>query len=132
MELVIDANILFAGLIKNSTTAALLFNPRFKLYCPEFILEEFIKYAGLIQAKMKRTPEEFVMIMHQLHQVIMVVPEEEYEQYMEEAKKISPDDKDVPYFALALKLRCGIWSNDSALKEQDFVKVYHTRELVDY
>ncbi|MFH1211857.1 MAG: PIN domain-containing protein [Candidatus Woesearchaeota archaeon] len=42
MELVIDANILFAALIKDSTTSDLLFKNT--LYAPEFILEEFKKY----------------------------------------------------------------------------------------
>ncbi|MEW5897260.1 MAG: PIN domain-containing protein [Nanoarchaeota archaeon] len=129
--MVIDANILFASLIKESTTATFLFNPNFKLYCPEFILEEFLKYFGFIQKKMKRTQEEFVTIMHQLYQLITVIPEEEYEQYMEEAEKFSPDDKDVPYFALALRLKCVVWSNDAKLKEQNKVTVYNTKELLN-
>ncbi|HIH11820.1 TPA: hypothetical protein HA241_06530 [Candidatus Woesearchaeota archaeon] len=80
---------------------------------------------------MKRTQEEFVTIMHQLHQVITVVPQEEYVTYMEMAEKISPDDKDVMYFALALKMNCGIWSNDSMLREQDKVTICNTKELLD-
>ena len=131
MEIVLDANILFAGLIRESTTAIMLFNPNLKLYSPEFVLEEFIKYSDLIQKKMKRTREEFVTIMHQLHQVITVVPQEEYEKYMEQAEKCSPDDNDVPYFALALKLGCGIWSNDNELKTQDHLFIYNTKELLN-
>ena len=131
MEIVLDANILFAGLIKDSTTTILLFNPNLKLYTPEFILEEFMKYSELIQKKMKRTREEFVTIMHQLHQVITVVPQDEYERYMERAKKISPDEKDVMYVALALKMKCGIWSNDGRLKEQSKVTICNTKELLD-
>ena len=132
MEVILDANILFAGLMKASTTALLLFDPHLKLYTPEFILEEFMNYSSLIQKKMKRTHDEFVMIRHQLHQVITVVPQEEYEQYVDKAKTISPDDKDVMYFALALKMKCGIWSNDKKLKEQDQVIVYDTGELLDH
>ena len=131
MEVVVDANILFAGLIKGSTTAIMLFNPNLKLYSSQFVIEEFMKYSDLIQKKMKRTRGEFVTIMHQLHQVIIVVPQDEYESYMERAKKISPDDPDVPYFALALKLQCGIWSNDSELKIQDKLIIYNTKELLD-
>lgn len=130
MELIVDANILFAGLIKESTTAGLLFNPTLRLYSPEFVMEEFLKYSDIIQKKMKRTGEEFVTIMHQLYELITVIPEQEYEQYVEDAKKISPDDKDVMYFALALKLRCDIWWNDGKLKEQDKVIIYNTSELV--
>ncbi len=131
MELVIDANILFAALIKESTTATLVFSPFLKLYAPDFVVEEFMKYAELIQKKMKRTNVEFVTIMHMLHQIITVVPKEEYAKWMEEAKEISPDEKDVMYVALALKLRCGIWSNDSKLKEQNKVRIYSTKEMVE-
>ena len=130
MEMVIDANVLFAGLIRASTTAVLLFDPNLKLYTPEFILEEFMKYSEIIQNKMKRSREDFITIMHQFHQLITVVPLEEYGMYLDEAKKISPDDKDVMYFALALKMKCGIWSNDMELKNQDRITIYNTKELL--
>jgi len=97
MDVIVDANILFAALIKRSTTAQLLFNPELTLYSPEFVLEEFMKYFPLIQQKMKRTTEEFITIMHQLHQVITIIPENEYKEQMKEAKRLSPDDKDVMY-----------------------------------
>ncbi len=129
MDVIVDANILFAALIKRSTTAQLLFNPELTLYSPEFVLEEFMKYFPLIQQKMKRTTEEFITIMHQLHQVITIIPENEYKEQMKEAKRLSPDDKDVMYFALALKLRCAIWSNDKELKKQKEVTIYNTQEL---
>jgi predicted nucleic acid-binding protein len=130
MELVVDANILFAGLIKKSTTASLLFHPTLTLYAPEFVIEEFMKYTEFIQKKMQRSEEEFIMLIHMLHQIIAVVPQEEYENYMEEAKNISPDDKDTMYFALALKLNCSVWSNDTRLKEQDKITIYTTKELL--
>lgn len=53
MDLIVDANILFAGLIKESTTARLLFNPTLRLYSPEFVMEEFMKYSDTIQKKKK-------------------------------------------------------------------------------
>ena len=119
-----------AGLMKESTTARLLFNPTLRLYSPDFVMEEFMKYSDTIQKKMKRTRGEFITIMHQLYEIIIVVPEEEYEKYIEDAGKISPDDKDVMYFALALKLRCIIWSNDAKLKEQDKIIIYNTTEIL--
>ena len=41
------------------------------------------------------------------------------------------DEKDTPYIALALKLNCPIWSNDTDLKKQNKVKVYNTKELLE-
>ena len=66
-----------------------------------------------------------------LSENVILIPKEEIEHFMEKSKKISPDEKDVVYLALALKLRCGLWSNDKDLKEkQDTVQVYSTEELI--
>ena len=62
---------------------------------------------------------------------ITIIPKEEIMQFVGRAKEISPDRKDVPYFALALKLKASIWSNDRSLKEkQSIVKVYSTEDLI--
>lgn len=127
--LVIDANILFSALIKNSVTAKLIFEEEIILYTSEFIVDEFLKYQNLILKKTSRTRNEFIQIMHMLKDIIKIIPKEEYSKFMEEAENISPDEKDVLYFALALKLKCGIWSNDKKLKTQDKVKIYSTEDI---
>lgn len=38
----------------------------------------------------------------------------------------------VHYFALAMELGCGIWSNDKKLKEQEIVKVWSNKELLEF
>jgi len=128
MELVIDSNILFAALIKNSTTSGILF--KHTLYAPEFIFEEFNKYKEYLKDKTKREEDEFEKFFDLFERNVILVPKEEIELFMIEAEKISPDKKDVLYFALALKLKCGIWSNDKKLKTQNKVKVYSTEELL--
>ncbi|MDO8740023.1 MAG: PIN domain-containing protein [Candidatus Woesearchaeota archaeon] len=128
--LVIDANILFSALIKDSITAELLFQEGIVLSTPEFIMQEFLKYEEEISKKTSRTKEEFIQIMHMLKDIIAIVPNEEYSGFMDEAEKISPDKKDIMYLALALKLNCGIWSNDKKLKCQDKVRVYSTEDLI--
>lgn len=130
MILVIDANILFSALIKDSLTAELIFNEDLKLYTCEFIIEEFFKYEKEIMKKTHRAREQFITIMHQLRDIITVIPKEEYSHLIAEAEKFSPDPKDVMYFALAMKLNGSIWSNDKLLKKQDKVKVYLTNEIV--
>jgi len=60
---------------------------------------------------------------------IKLIPNEEIEQFIDEAMNICPDENDIQYFALALKLNIPIWSNDKKLKEQNKVKVYSTEEL---
>ncbi|MDD5182195.1 MAG: PIN domain-containing protein [Candidatus Nanoarchaeia archaeon] len=129
MDLVIDANILFAALIKRGITSELVFLNR--LYAPEFIFVEFRKYKGLILSKTERTEDEFEKFMDLLERRIILVPQEEIFPFLKSAEQFSPDTKDVPYLALALKLRCAVWSNDKPLKEkQKVVKIYSTSDLV--
>lgn len=130
MILIIDANILFSALIKNSLTAELIFNEDIQLYTCEFIIEEFFKHEKEIIEKTHRSREQFITIMHQLKDIINIIPQEEYSNLMNEAKDFSPDPNDAIYFALAMKLDAGIWSNDKRLKKQDRVKVHKTSEVL--
>lgn len=131
MDLVIDANILFAVLIKTGKSEELIFHDDFHLFAPEFIFEEFKKYRELILSKTNRKKEEFDKLITILKKKIKIIPNEETEKYLDKAKKISPDEKDADYFALALKLNCTIWSNDKKLKEQNAIKIYSTEELAE-
>jgi len=130
MDLVVDANIVFAALIKDSFSYYLLFSGRFHLFTPEYIFTELETHKEKILAKTKRTTEEFYRLLEILKRRIIVVPLEELTEYVEKAEKISPDPGDMAYFALALKFNCPIWSNDKKLKQQNKVQVYHTHELV--
>ena len=131
MRLVVDANILFAALIKNSRTADLLFNENLRLCAPLALIEEFLNYGGLILEKTSRSREEFIQTVHLLKEVLEIIPESVYFGFIKEAKTISPDRGDALYFALALSLKCGIWSNEKVLKTQDRVRVYSTKDLLD-
>ncbi|MBS3132530.1 PIN domain-containing protein [Candidatus Woesearchaeota archaeon] len=129
MDLVIDSNVLFAALLKESGTSDILF--KHKLYAPEFIFEEFRKYKDYLEGKTKRNEENFNDLFDLFERNVMLMPKKEIEPFIEKAEKISPDPKDVPYLALALKLRCNLWSNDRDLKEkQNTIRVYSTEELV--
>ncbi len=130
MDVVVDANILFAVLIKDSFSCNLLFSGKFNLFTPEYIFTEFEKYKEEILEKTERTTEDFFRLINILKRRIILVPLEELTEFVKEAENISPDPKDVVYFSLALKLNCPIWSNDKKLKEQDRIKVYPTHELV--
>ncbi|PIN95725.1 hypothetical protein COU56_00710, partial [Candidatus Pacearchaeota archaeon CG10_big_fil_rev_8_21_14_0_10_31_9] len=51
--------------------------------------------------------------------------------FIKEAEEISPDKKDAEFLALCLKFSCVLWSNDSALKNQNKVKVLSTEDLIE-
>ncbi len=129
MGLVVDANILFSALIKDSFAYNILFSDAFHLFTPEYIFTELEKHKKKILAKTEHTEEEFLRILETLKQRIIIVPLEELIPYVKEAEELTPDPDDMAYFALALKLNCAIWSNDKKLKEQNKIKVYHTHEL---
>ena len=130
MDLVIDANILFSVLIKKGKTEEIIFEEDLHLFTPEFIFEEFTKYEELIREKTERDEGEFERLMDILKKRIKTICNEETEMYIKKAKEISPDEKDADYIALALKLRCAIWSNDKELKKQKEALVYSTEDLV--
>jgi len=94
MNLVVDANVLFSSLIKDSITAELMFEDELTLYTPEFVFEEFLKYEDLILKKTKRTKNDLVKFMHTLNDIIRIIPVREYSAFLKEAEKISPDKKD--------------------------------------
>ena len=129
MDLVIDSNILFAALLKESGTSEILF--KHTLYAPEFIFEEFRKYENYLKDKTKRTEKDFNELFDLFERNVTLIPKEEIEPFIEQATKISPDEKDIIYLALALKLKCSLWSNDKELKEKQVqIAVYSTEELV--
>ncbi len=130
MNLVVDANILFSAIIRNSSTTKILFEKKLTLFSPDFILQEFLKHKNTILEKSSRNEEDFNRLLRILSSIINIIPKKEYYKLLKEAKKICPDVNDVPYFAAALKLRCGIWSNDKKLKEQSKIKIYSTEELI--
>jgi len=129
MDLVVDANILFAALVKEGKTAELLFREDLHLYAPDFLFKEFSKHEQFILAKTSRPQKDFGRLLEILKRRIAIVPFEEITPFLKKAKEISPDAGDVPYFALALKLKAGIWSNDNRLQSQNAVRVWKTQEL---
>ena len=131
MDLVVDANILFAALIKDGITAKLLFLDDLYLYAPEFLLDEFNKHRKYLLNKTHRTKEDFNEILEVLAYIIKFIPLEDIEQYIKKADKISPDPDDSIYFAIALKIGASIWTNEKRLQKQDQIKIYTTSDLVE-
>ena len=132
MKLVVDANILFASLIKSGETAKLLFSEHHEFFSPEFLFNEFNKYKEVILTKTKRSSEDFQQFLDILKSRIKIIPYERIYPYMREATELSPDPKDTVYIALALLLNCHIWSNDKELSEkQKRIRIIMTAELVE-
>ena len=131
MDLVVDANVLIAAIIKESTSYTLLFREDLHLYTAEYILTEIEEHKEEILKKTKKTEEDFYKLIETLKRRINLVPLEELIPHVNKAEEICPDPDDVVYFALALKLNCAVWSNDKDLKKQNKIKIYHTHDLIN-
>ncbi len=131
MKLVVDANILFAALIKDNHTRHLLLRPDLELYIPEYLFDEFKKHIITLTSKTGLTEPELDELLDSLLTVdqIHIVAFEDFEKLLPKAESTSPDLADAPYLALCLHLHCLLWSNDARLKEQKLVKVITTPEL---
>ena len=131
MELVVDANVIFSALIKDSFNCNLLFSDKLTIYSPDYLLIELEKHKSEILAKTSRSNDEFNELIKVLRRRINFVALEELVPYLEKAERFCPDPDDVAYFALAIMLNCSIWSNDKALKEkQNVITVYSIYDLV--
>ncbi len=131
MKLVIDANIIFAALIKGGLTAELIISNGLQLFAPEFLLEEFSKYQNQILEKTHRSKENFGNFVRILKEYITFIPQKNITPFLEKANAFSPDPKDSVYLALALALKSAVWSNDKKLKkEQNHIKVLSTEDLI--
>lgn len=63
---------------------------------------------------------------------IKIADQTEIAPFILEAEGCSPDPKDTVYLAMALKMRCGIWSNDKNLREkQKNIQIFTTPEIME-
>lgn len=133
MLLVVDANIVFSTLLSKAKTFDIFlankFVKKFGFIAPEFLFIEINKHFDELVKRTKLSSDELSKLLKFIRQEIDFIPFDEFKEFDNEAQKISPDPKDVPYFALALKFSCSIWSNDKLLKKQNRVKVLSTSEI---
>ena len=66
MDIIVDANVLFSVLIKDSFSYNLLFSGKFHLFTPEYIFTELEKHKEEILEKTERTTEEFFRLIETL------------------------------------------------------------------
>lgn len=132
MKLIIDANVIISAVLKNGRTRELLLDDSLELYAPLFIKEEVMKYKSYMAKKTRTTPSELERFVDELLALaeITFVHDALIRDYIDIAKRISPDPKDVIYLALALFEVCPLWSNDKPLKQrQGVIKIITTPEL---
>ena len=130
MKVAVDANILFACLIKDSTTRKLLFNPALTLFCPEFIVDELLRHIIEIKKKSGLSDEELHLLIVKVFGQLKIVADEDLKPFLPAAANLTKDLKDWLYISCALSQDTAIWSNDNDFRSQTRVKTLTTKKLV--
>lgn len=133
MNIIIDANIVFSALIKDSFTRRIIFDYPGYFIFPLYLYIEFKTHESELIGKSGLSRHEFDELFESLLRKMELIPDIELEDYIGEAneivKDIDPDD--VLFFACALAFKDSIiWSNDKRLKSQKQVKVLNTKEII--
>jgi len=131
MKLVVDTNILFSFFKESSFTHKILFESQFEFFAPEYVFIELEKYRLTVMQKAKITPAQYARLLKLLSRKVTFVKETEYASFLSRAKLISPDKKDVDFFALALSLKCPLWTLDKELQKQSTVLILTTADIVE-
>ncbi len=133
LKIIVDANILFS-FFKSDSVRRRIIKELLKIDCefisPEVIFDELIADKSRILKYSAISDSEFSYLFALLDKQVNKISKEKYEQFLPQAKQISPHDKDLPYFAVALALNCSIWSDEKAFKQQSKMEIFSTKELL--
>ncbi|MAF99458.1 MAG: hypothetical protein CMH61_02495 [Nanoarchaeota archaeon] len=132
MNIVIDSNVLFSALIKDSLTRKIILEYDGQFLFPSFIFEEMEKHKAELFRKSGLSQEEFDQLLIFILKKTIIVPTEILYPYRKRALEIIGhiDKDDVLFFACALAyLNSFIWSDDKKLKEQSIIRILNTSEM---
>ena len=130
MKLVIDTNSIISALIKNGISRRIIVSPAIQFVTPDHTLKEISRYKKMICKKAKITSNEFDILFNLLFEHIVIIPKEEYVNFIDSAKTYIDDVDDVPFIALCLATKAdGIWSDDNHFKTWKGITIFRTREL---
>jgi predicted nucleic acid-binding protein len=133
MKLVIDANIVIAAIIRDSTTRRILFHPLLEMHSPAYLKEELEEHRERLRELADLGKLAFKEVIKTVLGHIMIHDEADYQEHVAAAhrKMRSIDEADSPYLALACAIGAdGIWSNDKHFREQNDIVVFSTRDLL--
>jgi predicted nucleic acid-binding protein len=132
MNIVIDSNVLFSALIKDSLTRNLILRYDGLFLFPSFIFDEMEKHKQELMEKTKLPKEDFVKLLQLILSKVLIVPTEALLPYREEAldivREIDSDDEIFMACALAHP-NSVLWSDDKNLQRQCEVRVLKTEQI---
>jgi predicted nucleic acid-binding protein len=133
MKIIIDSNVLFSALIKDSAARGIILRSNILFLFPSYIFDEMEKHINELLAKSGMRQEDFNALLSLLLEKVLIVPQESIEPYKKEAVRIVKDIdiNDSVFIACALAHKgSAIWSEDKMLKQQCRIKVLNTKEII--
>ena len=133
MNIVVDANILIAALLKDSSIREIIINTDNQLLVPEIHFEEIEEHKNELLEKSSLSEEDFYALISRLSKYFKIINNDEILPFIEEAENIMGkiDKDDVPIIATSLAYGvCPIWSDDSHFKQQKKIKIFTTKEMI--
>ncbi|HLD13032.1 MAG TPA: PIN domain-containing protein [Candidatus Nanoarchaeia archaeon] len=132
MNVILDANIIIAALMKDSTIRRIIITSQHLFFFPLPSLLSILKHHQLIINKSQVTYQEFFNILEKLFMFIQLIPQEELQEKKSLAKTIMDhiDPEDTPFIAAALCKKATIWSDDKHFQQQTILPVMTTKELI--
>ena len=142
MKIVVDANIVFSGILKtNGKIGDLLINSKkhFNFIAPEFLRFEIKDKYEKLQSISGLSTEQLMEAEYGVCKDIIFISEEQIShEFWRDAHDLvhDIDIKDIQYVAYAKQFRCKIWSGDKklfkGLNGKGFVNIITTDELFEF
>lgn len=136
MEIVVDVNVIISSLLSKGDAFKVFAKNyalrKFDFVVPEFLLTELNNHKAELINKTKLIDYEFDEVLNLVIEQISFFSYSQVKDFVSGARKsLSEHLKDVPYLALALKLKCDIFSGDKKLKRLSPVNVISPKEMID-
>lgn len=134
MKIVLDSNILFSTLIKESKTRRIVLEYEGLFLFPQYIFEEMEEHMDELLQKSKLPKQDFNALLSILLKKVAIVPNEVLLPHKKKALDIvkNIDKDDVLFIACALAYSDSvIWSNDKRLKNQKIIRILNTDEIAN-
>ena len=129
-----DANIVIAAFLRDSTVRRIMTLSLIDLLAPEFLNEEIRHHLPILRRRSGLSRGASVELLSTLRGSVTFVPAEALLPHWERASRaMAPvDPADIADVAAALASRSdGVWSDDPHLKEQRAVACWTTKELLE-
>jgi|SRR3989344_1082930 len=132
MRIVVNTNRIIAALIREGISRKILLNRNFDFIVPDDSISEIYKYEEEIREKTKLSHEEFEILLFFLFENVVIIPKEDYSAFIPESSTLISDFKDISFIACCLATKAeGIWSEDPHFLEQNKIKIFKTKDIID-